>query len=330
MKNFRSMNKVLYNGKEGLVSGSSLTIDDKIRFIDDKNNVELVDMDQIKTIYNENTRVVYTDVEGRSNIDSIVSFKNGKYQLQSTVDEVSMDEVSLSLESFEFPKPNLDGWMRKKEIVGGQKVNNVKEVTFANIKLESSLFVFKNLPSGDNLSSLVNKLDGDKLKADVEIQFEDKIATLIQSTDENNVIVQNGLEISRNNIQSIIVLNAQNAVKTPNYRDLMVQEHVEEYYSGTDGSYEEESGWQSSWAQPKWATSSSSDEKSANEMVAWSSDSEGAWATSSTADSVESKKVNESWAVSDSEDIDDLSAIISSLEKPHADAAAWASEDDTE
>tara|TARA_B100001248_G_C27398090_1_gene467304 strand:+ start:2255 stop:7213 length:4959 start_codon:yes stop_codon:yes gene_type:complete len=366
---FRNQKRLAYTFASLLRNDGSIYI-----VVDDE--IIKTDMKNISPIYENGTDVIYVDGD-KTSVGEIDSFSIPNYKIRGR-GLVNIENVSVlgdaAVYKAEIAKRTLsDGWIESKIVQNYVQLTSpsdleahldyiendiglTREIRMGNIKLKNhDLFIVPS--TGDDMTSLLSiDLEENKITIDGEILTID-----ISDTTQNEILTSVG-SIPWSEVESIrvptyamwkdsafeFILDPTNKMKDV-YMDMMVEEQKQFLiHSGTEGDsedYIEESGWQSSWPQPKWATSSSSDEK---EMALWasSSDTEGAWATSSVSGSVSgsvSDIANGSnmlsdvdnvasehsfWAESDSEDADDLSSIIAKLETPHSDVAAWATEED--
>ncbi len=348
----------------GYTFASLLTNDDNVYIVVDTDIIK-TNIKNVKPILENGTSVVFLNGVNTS-VGEIESFAAPNYNIKGR-GLVNIENVSIlgdaSTYKNEIAKRVLsDGWVESPTIANYIKLSSPEEledhldyidgtlglarnIRLSNIKLRKrDLYVVPSV--GDDMSPLLAiNLEENKLEVESEVLTID-----IQDTTVDNIVTSQGnipwssveyvhvpTYVKWNNSAFTFVIDPTNKLKNE-YIKLMVEDQKEFFiHSGTEGDseeYLEESGWQSSWPQPKWATSSSSDEK---EMAMWASSSDtenAAWATSSVSGSISesaSIDVDESvslWAESDSEDADDLSSIIAKLETPHSDVAAWATEDD--
>lgn len=359
----------------GYTFASLLTNDDNVYIVVDTDIIK-TNIKNVKPILENGTNVVFLNGVNTL-VGEIESFTAPNYKIKGS-GLVNIENVSIlgdaSTYKNEIAKRVLsDGWVESPTIANYIKLSSTEElkdhldyidgtlglarsIRLSNIKLRKrDLYVVPSV--GDDMSTLLAiNLEENKLKVESEVLTID-----IQDTTVDNIVTSQGnipwssveyvhvpTYAKWNNSAFTFVIDPTNKVSNE-YIKLMVEDQKEFLiHSGTEGDseeYLEESGWQSSWPQPKWATSSSSDEKelamwassSDTESAAWATSSvsgSATWATSSVSGSVsDSASVNiddtvSLWAESDSEDADDLSSIIAKLENPHSDVAAWATEDD--
>ena len=363
----------------GYTFASLLTNNDNMYIVVDTEIIK-TNIKNVKPILENGTSVVFLDGVNTL-VGEIESFTVPNYKIKGR-GLVNVENVSIlgdaSTYKNEIAKRNLtDGWVESPTIANYIRMTSTEElkehldyidgtlgltrsIRLSNIKLrKKDLYVVPSV--GDDMSPLLTiNLEENKLKVESEVLTIDIVDTTVDNivTSKGNIpwssveYVHVPTYAKWNNSAFTFVIDPTNKVSNE-YIKLMVGDQKEFLiHSGTEGDseeYLEESGWQSSWPQPKWATSSSSDEKelamwassSDTESAAWATSSvsgsvsgSAAWATSSVSGSVsDSASVNiddtvSLWAESDSEDADDLSSIIAKLENPHSDVAAWATEDD--